>query len=120
MVFYLWRFIDQWDECSELIVDFIQECDYLQVQYLFSFVKFFSVDFIFSFISSFFSEDKQYLVVELVDIKVRLWCIRQELEDKMEQFVDIRYEVDQLVLELQKVKQENIQLVVDVWFVCVY
>uniref|UniRef100_A0A4W3GJW6 Uncharacterized protein n=1 Tax=Callorhinchus milii TaxID=7868 RepID=A0A4W3GJW6_CALMI len=51
-------------------------------------------------------EDRQHLVVELADTKAKLRRIRQELEEKTEQLTDCKHEVDQLDLELQRVKQE--------------
>ncbi|KAM9202268.1 protein Daple isoform 2-T2 [Dugong dugon] len=106
MVFHLRRLIDERDECSE-------ERDYLQAQHPPSPLKSSSADSTPSPTSSISSEDKQHLAVELADTKARLRRIRQELEEKTEQLVDARHEMDQLALELQKVKQENIQLAAD-------
>ncbi|XP_043345487.1 protein Daple isoform X3 [Cervus canadensis] len=113
MVFHLRRLIDERDECTELIVDLTQERDYLQAQHPPSPLKSSSAESTPSPTSSLSSEDKQHLAVELADTKARLRRVRQELEEKTEQLVDTRHEVDQLVLELQKVKQENIQLAAD-------
>ncbi|XP_063097226.1 protein Daple isoform X3 [Cavia porcellus] len=113
MVFHLRRLIDERDECTELIVDLTQERDYLQAQHPPSPVKSSSSNSTPSPTSSLSSEDKQHLAVELADTKARLRRVRQDLEEKTEQLVDTRHEVDQLVLELQKVKQENIQLAAD-------
>uniref|UniRef100_G3TII8 Coiled-coil domain containing 88C n=1 Tax=Loxodonta africana TaxID=9785 RepID=G3TII8_LOXAF len=113
MVFHLRRLIDERDECSELIVDLTQERDYLQTQHPPSPLQSSSVDSTPSPTSSLSSEDKQHLAVELADTKARLRRVRQELEEKTEQLVDARHEVDQLALELQKVKQENVQLAAD-------
>uniref|UniRef100_A0A0P6K391 Protein Daple n=1 Tax=Heterocephalus glaber TaxID=10181 RepID=A0A0P6K391_HETGA len=113
MVFHLRRLIDERDECTELIVDLTQERDYLQAQHPPSPVRSSSADSTPSPTSSLSSEDKQHLAVELADTKARLRRVRQDLEEKTEQLVDTRHEVDQLVLELQKVKQENIQLAAD-------
>ncbi|XP_077636995.1 protein Daple isoform X2 [Crocuta crocuta] len=113
MVFHLRRLIDERDECTELIVDLTQERDYLQAQQPPSPLKSSSAESTPSPTSSLSSEDKQHLAVELADTKARLRRVRQELEEKTEQLVDTRHEVDQLVLELQKVKQENIQLAAD-------
>lgn len=60
--------------------------------------------------SSLSGKDKQHLAMELMNTKARLHHVRQE---KTEKLVDTRHEVDQLVLELQKVKQENIKLAAD-------
>ncbi|XP_040598557.1 protein Daple isoform X2 [Mesocricetus auratus] len=113
MVFHLRRLIDERDECTELIVDLTQERDYLQAQHPPSPGKFSSPDSTPSPTSSLSSEDKQHLAVELTDTKARLRRVRQELEEKTEQLADTRHEVDQLVLELQKAKQDNIQLAAD-------
>ncbi|XP_047394661.1 protein Daple isoform X1 [Sciurus carolinensis] len=113
MVLHLRRLIDERDECTELIVDLTQERDYLQAQHPPSPTKSSSADSTPSPTSSLSSEDKQHLAVELADTKARLRRVRQELEEKTEQLVDTRHEVDQLALELQKVKQENAQLAAD-------
>ncbi|CAH6849102.1 Ccdc88c [Phodopus roborovskii] len=113
MVFHLRRLIDERDECTELIVDLTQERDYLQAHHPPSPGKFSSPDSTPSPTSSLSSEDKQHLAVELADTKARLRRVRQELEEKTEQLSDTRHEVDQLVLELQKAKQDNIQLAAD-------
>ncbi|XP_058148406.1 protein Daple isoform X2 [Dasypus novemcinctus] len=113
MVFHLRRLIDERDECTELIVDLTQERDYLQAQHPPSPLRSSSAESTPSPTSSLSSEDKQHLAVELADTKARLRRVRQELEEKTEQLVDTRHEVDQLVLELQRVKQENIQLAAD-------
>ncbi|XP_066468258.1 protein Daple [Tiliqua scincoides] len=113
MVFHLKRLIDERDEGTELIVDLTQERDYLQSQQPPSPVKTSSPASSPSPASRLSSEDKQHLSVELADTKAKLRRIRQELEEKSEQLVDTRHEVDQLVLELQKIKQENINLMAD-------
>ncbi|XP_016061191.1 PREDICTED: protein Daple [Miniopterus natalensis] len=110
MVFHLRRLIDERDECTEMIVDLTQERDYLQAQQPPSPLKSSSAESTPSPTNSLSSEDKQHLAVELADTKARLRRVRQELEEKTEQLVDTRHEVDELVLELQKVKQENVQL----------
>ncbi|XP_044515930.1 protein Daple [Gracilinanus agilis] len=113
MVFHLKRLIDERDECTELIVDLTQERDYLQSQQPPSPLKLSSTDSTPSPTNSLSSEDKQHLAVELADTKAKLRRIRQELEEKSEQLGDARHEIDQLVLELQKIKQENIHLGAD-------
>ncbi|XP_062974032.1 protein Daple [Elgaria multicarinata webbii] len=113
MVFHLKRLIDERDECTELIVDLTQERDYLQSQQPPSPLKTSSPASSPSPASRLSNEDKQHLSVELADTKAKLRRIRQELEEKSEQLVDTRHEVDELVLELQKIKQENINLMAD-------
>ncbi|XP_028914715.1 protein Daple isoform X2 [Ornithorhynchus anatinus] len=113
MVFHLKRLIDERDECTELIVDLTQERDYLQSQQPLSPVVSSSADSTPSPTSSLSSEDKQHLAVELADNKAKLRRLRQELEEKSEQLVDSRHEGEQLILELQKIKQENVHLAAD-------
>ncbi|XP_015270151.1 PREDICTED: protein Daple [Gekko japonicus] len=113
MVFHLKRLIDERDECTELIVDLTQERDYLQSQRPPSPLKTSSPASPPNPVSRLSNEDKQHLSVELADTKAKLRRVRQELEEKSEQLVDTRNEVDQLVLELQKIKQENINLMAD-------
>ncbi|KAM3851658.1 protein Daple isoform 2-T2 [Vipera latastei] len=113
MVFHLKRLIDERDECTELIIDLTQDRDYLQSQQPMSPLKTSSPASSPNLASHLSSEDKQHLSVELADAKAKLRRVRQELEEKSEQLVDTRHEVDQLVLELQKIKQENINLMAD-------
>ncbi|XP_021258940.1 protein Daple isoform X2 [Numida meleagris] len=113
MVFHLKRLIDERDECTEVIVDLTQERDYLQSQQPSSPLKASSPDSSPNQANPFSNEDKQHLAVELADTKAKLRRIRQELEEKSEQLVDSKHEVEQLTLELQKLKQENIHLASD-------
>ncbi|XP_074921961.1 protein Daple [Chelonoidis abingdonii] len=113
MVFHLKRLIDERDECTELIVDLTQERDYLQSQQPPSPLKTSSPDSSPNLASRFSSEDKQHLAVELADTRAKLRRVRQELEEKSEQLVDTKHEAEQLVQELQKIKQENIHLAAD-------
>ncbi|XP_009571854.1 PREDICTED: protein Daple [Fulmarus glacialis] len=113
MVFHLKRLIDERDECTEVIVDLTQERDYLQSQQPPSPLKAPSPDSSPNPASPLSNEDKQHLAVELADTKAKLRRIRQELEEKSEQLVDSKHEVEQLTLELQKIKQENIHLASD-------
>ncbi|KAM9555648.1 protein Daple isoform 1-T1 [Guaruba guarouba] len=113
MVFHLKRLIDERDECTEVIVDLTQERDYLQSQQPPSPLKVPSPDSLPNPANPLSNEDKQHLAVELADTKAKLRRIRQELEEKSEQLVDSKHEVEQLTLELQKIKQENIHLASD-------
>ncbi|XP_074440309.1 protein Daple isoform X2 [Larus michahellis] len=113
MVFHLKRLIDERDECTEVIVDLTQERDYLQSQQPPSPLKAPSPDSSPNPANPLSNEDKQHLAVELADTKAKLRRIRQELEEKSEQLVDSKHEVEQLTLELQKIKQENIHLASD-------
>ncbi|XP_048708646.2 protein Daple isoform X2 [Caretta caretta] len=113
MVFHLKRLIDERDECTELIVDLTQERDYLQSQQPPSPLKTSSPDSSPKLANRLSNEDKQHLAVELADTRAKLRRVRQELEEKSEQLVDTKHEAEQLVLELQKIKQENIHLAAD-------
>ncbi|XP_015720760.1 protein Daple isoform X3 [Coturnix japonica] len=113
MVFHLKRLIDERDECTEVIVDLTQERDYLQSQQPPNTLKASSPDSSPNPANPLSNEDKQHLAVELADTKAKLRRIRQELEEKSEQLVDCKHEVEQLTLELQKIKQENIHLASD-------
>ncbi|XP_067403179.1 protein Daple isoform X2 [Emydura macquarii macquarii] len=113
MVFHLKRLIDERDECTELIVDLTQERDYLQSQQPPSPLKTSSPDSSPNPANHLSNEDKQHLAVELADTKAKLRRVRQELEEKTEQLVDTKHEAEQFVLELQKIKQENIHLAAD-------
>ncbi|XP_051476930.1 protein Daple [Apus apus] len=113
MVFHLKRLIDERDECTEVIVDLTQERDYLQSQQPPSPLKAPTPDSSPNPTNPLSNEDKQHLAVELADTKAKLRRIRQELEEKSEQLVDSKHEVEQLTLELQKIKQENIHLASD-------
>uniref|UniRef100_A0A674K2S8 Coiled-coil domain containing 88C n=2 Tax=Terrapene triunguis TaxID=2587831 RepID=A0A674K2S8_9SAUR len=113
MVFHLKRLIDERDECTELIVDLTQERDYLQSQQPPSPLKTSSPDSSPNLANRLSNEDKQHLAVELADTRAKLRRVRQELEEKSEQLVDTKHEAEQLVLELQKIKQENIHLAAD-------
>ncbi|XP_030905181.2 protein Daple isoform X2 [Melopsittacus undulatus] len=113
MVFHLKRLIDERDECTEVIVDLTQERDYLQSQQPPSPLKVPSPDSSPNPANPLSNEDKQHLAVELADTKAKLRRIRQELEEKSEQLVDSKHEIEQLALELQKIKQENIHLASD-------
>ncbi|XP_029453658.1 protein Daple isoform X2 [Rhinatrema bivittatum] len=113
MVLHLKRLIDERDECTELVVDLTQERDYLQSQQPPSPVSTSSPESSPSPTKTLSSEDKQHLTVELADTKAKLRRIRQDLEEKSEQLLDAKHEVDRLVLDLQKIKQENINLAAD-------
>uniref|UniRef100_A0A671XB82 Coiled-coil domain containing 88C n=1 Tax=Sparus aurata TaxID=8175 RepID=A0A671XB82_SPAAU len=65
-------------------------------------------------------EEKQHLSVELADTKVKLRRYRQELEEKTEQLMDSKHEVERLDQELQILKQENQSLSCEARSVRVY
>uniref|UniRef100_A0A674BIY8 Coiled-coil domain containing 88C n=1 Tax=Salmo trutta TaxID=8032 RepID=A0A674BIY8_SALTR len=96
MALHLRKLIDERDECAEVIVELTQEKDYLQSQQ-----------------PSNHMEDRQHLAVELADTKAKLRRSRQELEEKTEHLMDTKHEVERLDLEMQKLKQENMQLLAE-------
>nr|KAF6499348.1 coiled-coil domain containing 88C [Molossus molossus] len=63
--------------------------------------------------SSHSSEEKEHLATELAITKAKLCLVMRELEEKTAQLADTRHEMDQLLLDLQMMKQENIQLAVE-------
>ncbi|XP_051940313.1 girdin-like isoform X2 [Hippocampus zosterae] len=56
---------------------------------------------------------QQHLAVELADSKAKIRRLRQELEEKSEQILDSRHELENMEAELKKIQQENLKLLVD-------
>ncbi|XP_047435558.1 girdin-like isoform X2 [Mugil cephalus] len=56
---------------------------------------------------------QQHLAVELADSKAKIRRLRQELEEKSEQMLDSRHELENTEAELKRIQQENSQLLVD-------
>uniref|UniRef100_A0A8C4QVA7 Uncharacterized protein n=1 Tax=Eptatretus burgeri TaxID=7764 RepID=A0A8C4QVA7_EPTBU len=56
-------------------------------------------------------DTRQHLAVELADCKAKLRRLRQELEEKTEQLTDCKHEVTVSLLEIERLQQENLQLV---------
>ncbi|KAK5866476.1 hypothetical protein PBY51_020664 [Eleginops maclovinus] len=56
---------------------------------------------------------QQHLAVELADSKAKIRRLRQELEEKSEQTLDCRHELENMETELKRIQQENSQLLVD-------
>ncbi|XP_078263076.1 protein Daple isoform X2 [Rhinoraja longicauda] len=114
MVFHLKRLLDDRDEYSEMIVDLTQDRDYFQMQQLLpSPVNCSTPECPTSPNGKLDKGEKQHLSVELADTKAKLRRIRQELEEKAEQLVDSKHEVERLDSELQRLRQENMQLSTD-------
>ncbi|KAF3841902.1 hypothetical protein F7725_023853 [Dissostichus mawsoni] len=59
------------------------------------------------------TESRQHLSVELADAKAKIRRLRQELEEKSEQLLDTRQELDNSEGELKKLQQESYQLLSD-------
>uniref|UniRef100_A0A8B9K1D0 Protein Daple n=1 Tax=Astyanax mexicanus TaxID=7994 RepID=A0A8B9K1D0_ASTMX len=112
MAFHLRKLIDERDECSELVLELTQERDYLQSLQPPSPVNFSSPERS-SQLAVLSKEDRQHLAVELADTKAKLRRSRQELEEKTEHLIDTKNELDRLDVEMQKLKQENTQLLAE-------
>ncbi|XP_043970116.1 girdin-like isoform X3 [Gambusia affinis] len=56
---------------------------------------------------------QQHLAVELADSKAKIRRLRQELEEKSEQMLDCRHELENVETELKRIQQENSQLQVE-------
>uniref|UniRef100_A0A671XT18 Coiled-coil domain containing 88A n=1 Tax=Sparus aurata TaxID=8175 RepID=A0A671XT18_SPAAU len=59
------------------------------------------------------TESRQHLSVELADAKAKIRRLRQELEEKSEQLLDTRQELENMEVELKKLQQESYQLLSD-------
>ncbi|KTG36804.1 hypothetical protein cypCar_00018136, partial [Cyprinus carpio] len=114
MAFHLRKLIDERDESAELIIELTQERDYLQSQQPSSLLGFPSPEHTsLSPITLLSKEDRQHLAVELADTKAKLRRSRQELEEKTEQLIDAKNEIERMDAEIQKLKQENVQLLAE-------
>ncbi|XP_051021123.1 girdin isoform X2 [Acomys russatus] len=109
MVSHLRRLIDERDEHSETIIELSEERDGLH--------------FLPHASSSAQSpcgspgmkrtESRQHLSVELADAKAKIRRLRQELEEKTEQLLDCKQELEQIEVELKRLQQENMNLLSD-------
>nr|XP_046223101.1 protein Daple-like [Oncorhynchus gorbuscha] len=117
MALHLRKLIDERDECAEAIVELTQERDYLQSQQPSNYLGYPNPERtdlgLGGPICRLSKEDRQHLAVELADTKAKLRRSRQELEEKTEQLMDNKHEVERLDLEMQKLKQENMQLLAE-------
>ncbi|XP_059262039.1 girdin isoform X5 [Mustela nigripes] len=59
------------------------------------------------------TESRQHLSVELADAKAKIRRLRQELEEKTEQLLDCKQELEQMEIELKRLQQENMNLLSD-------
>ncbi|XP_058255179.1 protein Daple isoform X2 [Hemibagrus wyckioides] len=111
MAFHLRKLVEERDESSELILELTQERDYLQSQQLPNSINCSSDQSSQPTILT--KEERQHLAVELADTKAKLRRFRQELEEKTEQLIDAKNELERLDAEMQKLKQENMQLLAE-------
>uniref|UniRef100_A0A8C4QD57 Calponin-homology (CH) domain-containing protein n=1 Tax=Eptatretus burgeri TaxID=7764 RepID=A0A8C4QD57_EPTBU len=110
LAYQVQRLVAERDEFSEVVMELTQERDYLQVQqaYIQGQPERSS-----SPSSGGLSpgDTRQHLAVELADCKAKLRRLRQELEEKTEQLTDCKHEVTVSLLEIERLQQENLQLV---------
>ncbi|XP_058523789.1 girdin isoform X3 [Ochotona princeps] len=109
MALHLKRLIDERDEHSETIVELSEERDGLH-----------SLPHASSSAQSPCgspgmkrTESRQHLSVELADAKAKIRRLRQELEEKTEQLLDCKQELEQMEIELKRLQQENMNLLSD-------
>ncbi|XP_048841005.1 protein Daple-like isoform X2 [Brienomyrus brachyistius] len=116
MAFHLRKLIDERDSSAEVIVELIQERDYLLLQQPSSpppVTRAPACPPLEGPVTLLCREDRQHLAVELADCKARLRRWRQELEEKTEQLVDAKNEVERLEAEMKGLKQESMQLLAE-------
>ncbi|XP_052454745.1 girdin-like [Carassius gibelio] len=63
--------------------------------------------------SGWLSFSQQHLALELANAKARIKCLRQELEEKSEQLLDCRQDLERVEAEVKRLQQENMQLLTD-------
>ncbi|XP_048791166.1 girdin isoform X17 [Lagopus muta] len=108
MASHLRRLVDERDEHLETIIELSEERDCLQLQPQTLVAQ-----------SPCGSpclkdtESKQHLTVELADAKAKIRRLRQEIEEKNEQFLDYKQEFEEMESELRKLQQENKSLLSD-------
>ncbi|XP_073725684.1 protein Daple [Misgurnus anguillicaudatus] len=114
MAFHLRKLIDERDESAEVVLELTQERDYLQSQQPSNLLGFPSPEHnSLSPVTLLSKEDRQHLAVELAETKAKLRRSRQELEEKTEQLIDAKNEIERFDAEIQKLKQENMQLLAE-------
>ncbi|XP_055783612.1 girdin-like isoform X5 [Salvelinus fontinalis] len=108
MAFHLKRLVDERDDQLETIVELTQErdCGQYSPPPLFAQSPNDSP-------SMRRTESRQHLSVELADAKAKIRRLRQELEEKSEQLLDCRQELDNMETENKRIQQESLQLLSD-------
>uniref|UniRef100_A0A8C5PIF3 Coiled-coil domain containing 88A n=1 Tax=Leptobrachium leishanense TaxID=445787 RepID=A0A8C5PIF3_9ANUR len=106
--FHLKRLVDERDDQSETIIELTEERDSLHFTPLPSSIQSPSGS-----PGMRRTESRQHLSVELADAKAKIRRLRQELEEKTEQFLDSKQEAAQLEAELKRLQQENMNLLAD-------
>ncbi|KAM9395760.1 girdin isoform 3-T3 [Salvelinus alpinus] len=108
MAFHLKRLVDERDDQLETIVELTQERDCGQYS-----PQPFCAQSPNDSPSMRRTESRQHLSVELADAKAKIRRLRQELEEKSEQLLDCRQELDIMETENKRVQQESLQLLSD-------
>ncbi|XP_077138778.1 girdin isoform X2 [Ranitomeya variabilis] len=106
--FHLKRLVDERDDQSETIIELTEERDSLHFTPLQLSAQSPSGS-----PGMRRTESRQHLSVELAEAKAKIRGLRQELEEKTEQFLDSKQEVAQLEAELKRLQQENMKLLTD-------
>uniref|UniRef100_A0A3B4V5M8 Coiled-coil domain containing 88A n=1 Tax=Seriola dumerili TaxID=41447 RepID=A0A3B4V5M8_SERDU len=109
LAFHLKRLVDERDTQLETIVELTQERDCVQLSPLAPCPTQSPGD----SPSMRRTESRQHLSVELADAKARIRRLRQELEEKSEQLLDTRQELENMEVELKRLQQESYQLLSD-------
>ncbi|XP_028278762.1 girdin isoform X2 [Parambassis ranga] len=109
LAFHLKRVVDERDTQLETIVELTQERDCMQLSPLAPCPTQSPGD----SPSMRRTESRQHLSVELADAKARIRRLRQELEEKSEQLLDTRQELENMEAELKRLQQESYQLLSD-------
>ncbi|XP_073338450.1 girdin-like isoform X2 [Pagrus major] len=109
LAFHLKQLVDERDTQLETIVELTQERDCVQLSPLAPCPTQSPGD----SPSMRRTESRQHLSVELADAKAKIRRLRQELEEKSEQLLDTRQELENMEVELKKLQQESYQLLSD-------
>uniref|UniRef100_A0A3Q4MPQ6 Coiled-coil domain containing 88A n=1 Tax=Neolamprologus brichardi TaxID=32507 RepID=A0A3Q4MPQ6_NEOBR len=109
LAFHLKRLVDERDTQLETIVELTQERDCVQLSPLAPCSTQSPGD----SPSMRRTESRQHLSVELADAKAKIRRLRQELEEKSEQLLDTRQELENMEVELKRLQQESFQLLSD-------
>ncbi|KAI3363401.1 hypothetical protein L3Q82_012014, partial [Scortum barcoo] len=109
LAFHLKHLVDERDTQLETIVELTQERDCVQLSPLAPCPTQSPSD----SPSMRRTESRQHLSVELADAKAKIRRLRQELEEKSEQLLDTRQELENMEVELKKLQQESYQLLSD-------
>ncbi|XP_076016506.1 girdin isoform X2 [Genypterus blacodes] len=109
LAFHLKRLVDERDTQLETIVELTQERDCVQLSPMAPCPGQSPSD----SPSMRRTESRQHLSVELADAKAKIRRLRQELEEKSEQLLDTRQELENMEVELKRLQQDSYQLLSD-------